>query len=92
VGAFRVVRSTLDAFMRGMEIWISSRLELSLAKCLSAADSNRIRIVIHSRNAGSNDACGEVGRSLSLPKTAANTYLGAILDQFKDGPEPRSAT
>jgi len=42
------VPSTLDAFMRGVEIWISSRLELSLAKSLSASDLNRIRIVIHS--------------------------------------------
>ena len=37
--------------MRGMEIWISSRLEGSLAKSLSASDLNSMRIVIHSRSA-----------------------------------------
>ena len=37
--------------MRGMEIWISSRLEGSLAKSLSASDLSSMRIVIHSRSA-----------------------------------------
>jgi hypothetical protein len=70
--------------MRGMEIWISSRLELSLAKSLSASDLNRIRIVIHSYQlAMTHDKClWALGGSRFTTFVLAVTLIAVALFYF----------
>ena len=70
--------------MRGMEIWISSRLEVSLAKSLSASDLNRIRIVIHSYQlAMTHDRClWALGGSRFTTFVLAVTLIAVALFYF----------